>query len=179
MRHIGILALQGAVEPHAKVLRVMGYEPVTVRYPAQLDGLDGLVLPGGESTTQRKLVEQAGLVAPLNDFAASRRPILATCAGLILASLPPFSWLDIDVVRNGWGRQLHSFEAMDDAAQHTLIFIRAPRILSVGPRVETLASFRGEAVAVRQDHVIGATHHPEISRDGWLHQMAFEQSASR
>jgi 5'-phosphate synthase pdxT subunit len=185
---VGVLALQGAFEAHAKALTHLGHEVVEVRDAAQLDPttLDGLVLPGGESSTHLKIIDRNGLRAPLDAFVRSGRPVLATCAGLILAARHvthpeqwSFGWLDVDVARNAWGRQVHSFEAVSDAplpgdeGPLPLIFIRAPRITAVGPAAEVLATFEGEPILVRQGAVHGATFHPELTPDLRLHRRVF------
>jgi 5'-phosphate synthase pdxT subunit len=162
------LALQGAFESHCRALAQLGHEVREVRVAEQLDDLDGLVLPGGESTTMLKLARWGGLEAHLNAFAATGKPVLGTCAGLILSArevVDPeqqsYGWLDVKVQRNGYGRQLDSFEATSDGGQ-PLVFIRAPRILSVGPDVEQLDSLDGEPILVRQGNVYGACYHPEL-----------------
>ncbi len=163
---IGILALQGGFAAHERALAEAGLRARLVRAPADLAGLDGLILPGGESTVMLRLLARNGLEAPL--AAARGLPVLATCAGLILAAravVPAqrsLGWLDVCVARNAWGRQVDSFEASDDASARRLIFIRAPRITAVGPGVEVLARYRGEPVLVRQGRVFGATFHPEL-----------------
>jgi pyridoxal 5'-phosphate synthase pdxT subunit len=153
----GVLALQGGFGAH---LRWLGDDAVEVRSRADLEGVDFLVLPGGESTTQHKLIELGGLLAPLESFVRSGKPVFATCAGLILCAR--YGWLDVTVRRNAYGRQVDSFEALDDSGTRRLVFIRAPRIERVGPRVEVLASFGSEPVLVRQGNVTGACYHPEL-----------------
>ena len=177
---IGVLALQGGFAAHCRVLRELGHEPVEVRYADQLDLVAGLVLPGGESTTMLKLIEGEGLSERLDAFVRQGRPVLGTCAGLILSACevldPPqesFCWLDVTVKRNGFGRQLDSFEARADGSEQPLIFIRAPRITRVGPRVEVLETHGGEPILVRQGPVLGATFHPELTGSRWVHQAAF------
>jgi 5'-phosphate synthase pdxT subunit len=174
---VGILALQGGVAPHARALSALGHQPVLVRAAADLDRLAGLVLPGGESTTQLHLIAQNQLAEPLDRFVRAGRPVLATCAGLILAARrvedPPqksFGWLDVVVRRNGWGRQTDSFEAVADDGVTPLCFIRAPRILEVGRGVEVLATLSGEPVLVRAGRFVGATHHAELTelRKDWF-----------
>jgi 5'-phosphate synthase pdxT subunit len=179
MSRVGVLALQGGFAAHAAALADIGHETVEVRTAAELSRVDGLVLPGGESTTQLKLVASAGLGGALEEFVRSGRPVLATCAGLILCARrvtdpeqPSFGWLDVEVSRNAWGRQLDSFEAVTDGSGLPLVFIRAPRILRTGPSVETLETFRGEPVLVRQANVWGATFHPELTRDRRIHREA-------
>jgi 5'-phosphate synthase pdxT subunit len=182
---IGVLALQGGVEPHVRALGRLGHEARPVRAPADLVGLDGLVLPGGESTAQRRLLALAGLTEAVRAF---RGPALVTCAGLVLAArvashpgaddAAGFGWLDVAVDRNGWGRQVASREAtLDDGgplAGARLVFIRAPRIAATGPEVEVLARWRGEPVVVRQGRVVGCTAHPELTGTLALHALAFE-----
>ena len=168
MARIGVLAVQGGFAAHASVLAELGHVPVEIRSAADLRGLEGVVFPGGESTAMLRAIECAGLETPLLDV-ARRVPVLATCAGLILlarqVSSPAqrsFSLIDVSVERNGWGRQLDSFEAVSDGGR-PLVFIRAPRISGTGPEVEILERFRGEPVMVRHGSVIAATCHPELT----------------
>lgn len=177
---IGVLALQGGFAAHARALAALGFTPVEVRTPAALEGLAGVVLPGGESTTQLHLLETSGLRGPLDAFVQSGRPVLATCAGLILAArevVDPvqrsFGWIDATVGRNAYGRQSRSFEATDDAHRHPLLFIRAPRILAIGPNVEVLATLDGEPILIREGNVTAATFHPELTSDLTVHAAAF------
>lgn len=176
---VGVLALQGAFAAHVRAAEEIGERAVLVRRPDDLDGVDALVLPGGESTTHLRLIDWAGLREPLDRFVASGRPVLATCAGLILAARkvthpeqPSFGWIDVTVARNAWGRQVASFEAMDDTGALPLVFIRAPRITSVGHGVAVLATFNGEPVLVRRGNVTGATFHPELTPDRRAHRAA-------
>src|SRR5262245_10053790 len=138
MRRVGVLALQGGFVAHARALEDIGCRALEIRTPEDLDAVEGLVLPGGESSVHLKLIERFGFDAPLRAFAKAGKPILATCAGLILAaravvapSQPSFGWLDVSVARNAWGRQRDSFEATDDSGALPLVFIRAPRIATV------------------------------------------------
>ena len=179
-RPIGVLALQGAFEAHAAALRSIGHEVTLVRSARALASCGGLVLPGGESTVMLKMLEEAGMRAPLAAFVASGRPVLATCAGLILCAsrvLDPeqasFGFIDVTVRRNGWGRQLASFEARDDGDEIDVIAIRAPRIVEVGPRVRVLGTVRGEPMLVREGNVTGATFHPELTDDRAVHASVF------
>jgi len=185
-RTIGVLAVQGAFERHAQALTELGHGVRYVRALADLEGLGGLVLPGGESTVQLEMIGRLGLEPKLGELFASGAPVLATCAGLILlgkrVSSPAqrsFGVLDIDIERNAWGRQLDSFEAESDAPLPgderplPLVFIRAPRIVRVGPRVKVLAAYRGEPVLVREGNVTGATFHPELTGDLRLHAHVF------
>lgn len=184
MARVGVLALQGAFERHAEVLRALGHDVALVRAAADLDGLDGVILPGGESTVQLQLIARFGLHRPLRAFIESGRPVLATCAGLILLARTvqspeqsSFALLDVAVARNAWGRQLDSFEAESDATPsrraRPLVFIRAPRITHAGAGVEILASFRGEPVLVRERNITAATFHPELTGDSSLHAEVF------
>jgi len=177
---IGVLALQGGFEAHEKTLQALGCGTRRVRSAADLAGLAGLVLPGGESSTMLKLIDWNGLWGPLDAFVKAGHPVLATCAGLILAasgvSHPTqrsFGWLAVDVARNGWGRQNESFEATDDSGRLRCVFIRAPRITRIGQGVEVVATFQGEAIAVRSGNVIGASFHPELAAEPALHRLLF------
>ena len=188
-RRVGVLALQGGYAVHSAALRRCGYAVEEVRTRAQLGVVDGLVLPGGESTTHLKLLNRFELEAPLDAFIRSGKPILATCAGLILASTrvtdpeqPAYGWLDVDVQRNRWGRQVHSFQAQADASPAAetfgdealpLMFIRAPRVTRVGADVSVLATVKDEAVLLRQGAIIAATFHPELTQDLRVHRLAF------
>jgi 5'-phosphate synthase pdxT subunit len=177
---VGVLALQGGYAAHESTLRRLGLDVILVRYASELDEISGLVFPGGESTTHLKIIAREGLYDPLAQFAASGRPILTTCAGTILAASKvsdpeqdSFGWLDIDVSRNAWGRQVHSFEAVADDTDIPLTFIRAPRITRVGAGVETVLSYQGEPVMVRQGAITAATFHPELGQDVRIHQHIF------
>jgi 5'-phosphate synthase pdxT subunit len=181
---IGVLALQGNFAAHGRALAAAGLEARPVRTAEDLRGLDGLVLPGGESTTQLRLVARHGLEPALRAFVASGAPVLATCAGLILAAAevegpaqPSYGFLDVAVARNAWGRQVDSFEAVADDGVTELVFIRAPRIRRVGTGVRVLASLDGEPVMVRQANVTGATFHPELATSaiGEVHRKIFAE----
>jgi 5'-phosphate synthase pdxT subunit len=177
---IGVLSLQGDFALHAAALTELGCEPVRVTLPEHLHpALAALVLPGGESTTMLRLLESTGLRAPLEGF-VRERPVLGTCAGLILLSreadklpAPTLGMLDVTTARNAWGRQVHSFtgDVEAPALGGTLagVFIRAPRITRVGPGVEILARFRGEPVGVRQGNVVALAFHPELTDDRRAH----------
>ena len=184
MQTVGVLALQGGYAAHLQAISALGLEACEVRNPADLDSLHGLILPGGESTTQLKLIHRFDLLEALNDFVSSGRPVFATCAGMILSAIhvthpnqSSFGWLDIDVQRNGWGRQLDSFEAFADGTDLPLCFIRAPRITRVGSSVEILATFEGEPVMVRQGNVTAASFHPEMTDDVRIHATIFAASS--
>ena len=181
---IGVLALQGAVRPHVEAIRAVGAEPVEVRLPRDLVELDALILPGGESTTMRKLIDAYGLREPIAALARAGAPLLGTCAGMILLAdrisdgdTPVFSLLDVEVRRNGYGRQLDSFEA--DLAVPSLggdplhgVFIRAPLLTDVGADVEILARDPdGNPVAVRRGSVIATAFHPELTADRRIHAL--------
>lgn len=180
---VGVLALQGGFAAHAAALEAAGCGARPVRTPADFVGLGGLVLPGGESTVQLRMLARHGLADALSVFVSSGTPVLATCAGLILCAKevehpaqPSFGYLDVAVARNGWGRQLDSFEACADDGTTPLVFIRAPRILRTGPAVEILARFDGEAVLVRQNNVFGATFHPELTMGSRIHRQVFSSA---
>ena len=182
---IGILAVQGAFIEHEKMLRRLGVETVEVRLPEHLEGLDGLIIPGGESTTIGKVAERWGLLEPIRAFAQSGRPLWGTCAGMILMakevmdSVPGQSTLrlmDIAVRRNAFGRQVDSFEAdleiaaLGDKPFHA-IFIRAPLIQRVGEGVEVLAQLDdGTIVAARQGNLLATAFHPELMEDDRFHR---------
>jgi 5'-phosphate synthase pdxT subunit len=174
---IGVLALQGGFAAHGTMLRAIGCDVREVRTPHDLEGLSGLVLPGGESTTMLRLL--GDLEPALDEFVRAGHPVLATCAGLILAARTvtdpeqrSFGWIDVAVARNAWGRQVDSFSAADDAGT-PLVFIRAPRITSQGADVEVLATFEGEPILVRQGNRYGATFHPELTSDRRIHRRVF------
>ena len=180
---VGVLALQGAFREHIRMLRELGAEAVEIRLPAELDEVDGLIIPGGESTTMRKLMADYGLVEPLREFAASGKPVFGTCAGLIVMAerlggrrQELLNLIDIDVERNAYGRQVDSREA--DISSDSLgpepfhaVFIRAPRILSTGPGVEPLARYRGQVVLARQKNILVAAFHPELTGDARVHKL--------
>jgi len=184
---VGVLAIQGDVERHARALERVGAEPVAVRGVKDLDGLDALVLPGGESTTIAKGLERLGLYAPLAEFARAGHPVLGTCAGTILLSrtvenrpVPTLGLLDVVAVRNAYGTQVDSFAAPadPDAAEGLeglrCVFIRAPRLRDPGPGVEVLARVEGAPVLVRQGPVLAATFHPELTDDPRVHARLLE-----
>jgi len=171
---VGVLALQGDFEAHAKTLRQLGAEPSEVRVPADLEGLDGLVIPGGESTTIGKGIDSAGLEPALRAHHEAGRPILGTCAGLILCDAEHLGFLDATARRNAFGRQLQSFEAdleVEGAGDEPLraVFIRAPWVERWGPEVEVLASCDGHPVAIRDGNVLACAFHPELTDDSRFH----------
>jgi 5'-phosphate synthase pdxT subunit len=169
---IGVLALQGNFREHAAMLRRLGAEPVEVRKPEQLEGLDGLVVPGGESTTFMRLMRLYGLDEAIRTF---ERPILGTCAGMIVLDRAHLGLVDIAVDRNAYGRQVASFEAdlelAGDARPLRGVFIRAPRLRESGPDVEVLAEHDGEAVLLRQGRFVVASFHPELTEDTRVHEL--------
>ena len=181
---VGILALQGDFEAHSKMLTDCGAVPVEVRVPADLLGIDALVIPGGESTTMTLGIEREGLAGPICDFCATGRPVLGTCAGMIMLDRNHLGVLDIIARRNAFGRQVHSFEeAVDlglDGGPVMAVFIRAPWVEEAGPAVEVLAEADGHPVAVREGAVTAISFHPEISGDERLHrQLVLDAQAAR
>ncbi|MAE93486.1 MAG: pyridoxal 5'-phosphate synthase glutaminase subunit PdxT [Deltaproteobacteria bacterium] len=181
---VGILAIQGDVEAHATALAAAGAEAVQVLREKDLDGLAGLILPGGESTTISKGMDRLGLWEPVREFAASGRPVLGTCAGAILLAretvhhpVPTLGLLDAVAVRNAYGTQVDSFAApVDPGARHDLeglrcVFIRAPQLEQLGPGVEVYARVDGRPVLVRQANLWAATFHPELTADPRIHQL--------
>jgi 5'-phosphate synthase pdxT subunit len=187
---IGILALQGAFIEHAKLLRQLGAQTVEVRLPAQLNGLDGLIIPGGESTTIGKLAHDFELLEPLRAFAASH-PTWGTCAGLIFLARdvgqaqPLLGLMDVVVERNAFGRQVDSFTTdlsvpLLGERPFPAVFIRAPLIAGVGPGVETLARLDdGRVVAARQGHLLATSFHPELTDDERFHRLFLDMVDGR
>ena len=184
---VGVLALQGDFEAHSHVLARLGANVREVRVPADLDGLDGLVIPGGESTTMTLGVEREGLAAPLRELAARDGtggiPILGSCAGLIMLDREHLTIMDMLAERNAFGRQLRSFEAdleMDGIEGGPLrgVFIRAPWIAEHGPDVKILAELEGHPVAARQGLVTAVAFHTELGRDDRLHRLFLADVAS-
>ncbi len=187
---IGVLALQGDFAEHIRMLDAIGVEPVQVRLPEHLDGISGLCLPGGESTTMRRLIDRWALRQPLLDFAATGAPLFGTCAGMIVLSKeiadgdePVLPLLDVTVRRNAFGRQLDSFEGeltvpiVGDQPVHG-VFIRAPVIERVGPGVDVLATLDdGRIVAVRERNVIATSFHPELAGETRFHRLVATMAA--
>lgn len=175
MKRIGVLALQGAVREHVQMLESLGCETVFVKQSADLEKLDGLVLPGGESTTMRKLLNRYELLEPIRALAKQGLPMFGTCAGLILLakelvdSESHLAVMDVVVARNSYGRQVDSFEVKLDipeiGATIPAVFIRAPHIVSIGEGVEVLAEHEGKIVLAREDHLLGCSFHPELTSD--------------
>jgi pyridoxal 5'-phosphate synthase pdxT subunit len=174
---VGVLALQGGFEAHAKALSALGARVREVRTPADLQDLDGLVIPGGESTTIGLGVEREGLAEPLADFVRSGKPVLGTCAGMIMLDREHLGLLDIRVRRNAFGRQLASFETQlsFDGTPIDAVFIRAPWVEDVGDGVEVLAEVDGHPVAVRQGNILAVAFHPELSDETALHQWLLDR----
>ena len=181
---VGVLAIQGDYAAHADALRDAGADPVEVRSPEELDGLDGLILPGGESTTMLKFLERRNFFESLTEF-SSAKPVFGTCAGCILLARKvrnpeqrSLGALDATVERNAYGRQVDSsiHTAQTDLPGDPLemVFIRAPRIVETGPDVEVLASRDGFPVLVRQGRLMAATFHPELSSDRRIHRLFVE-----
>jgi 5'-phosphate synthase pdxT subunit len=177
----GILAVQGDFEAHAKMLARLGVEPCFVRTPADLAGVDGLILPGGESTTHLKFLSEEGLLEAIQRFAAGGGALFGTCAGAILLARevknppqPSLGLADMTVVRNAYGRQLASAVRFGQTKLKPepleMVFIRAPVIERVGPNVEVLAECDGRPVLVREGRVLAATFHPELTRDTTVHE---------
>ena len=168
---IGVLAVQGNFREHAAMLRRLGADVVEVRKPEQLEGLDGLVIPGGESTTFMRLMRLYGLDDAVRGFAA---PVLGTCAGMIVLDRNHLGSIDLEVDRNAYGRQVASFEAdlelAGDAEPLRGVFIRAPRVREVGDDVEVLAELDGEPVLARDGRFIVASFHPELTDDTRVHE---------
>ena len=174
MSLVGVLALQGDFEAHVKVLGQLGAATRLVRVPADLEGLDALVIPGGESTTITLGVEREGLAEPLRSLAGSGRPVLGTCAGLIMLDREHLGVLDMVARRNAWGRQVMSFEQDVELSgvrggPVRAVFIRAPWVEEHGAGVEVLAEVDGHPVAVRRGNVLALAFHPEISGDTRVH----------
>ncbi len=187
---IGVLALQGAFREHLDTLGSIGVAGVRVREPADLDGVSGLILPGGESTTMRQLIERWGMRQPILDLAESGAPLFGTCAGMIVLAAeiaggepPILPLLDITVERNAFGRQLESFEAelpvpiLGDTSVHA-VFIRAPIVERTGPGVDVLARLDdGRVVAVRERNVIATAFHPELAGETRFHRLLATMAA--
>lgn len=173
---LGVLAIQGGFEAHLAILRELGAEVREVRTAAGLEGLDGLVIPGGESTTIVKGIESAGLEGPIRAHHAAGKAVFGTCAGLIVCDDAHLGLLDATARRNAFGRQLQSFEAELEvegigAEPLRAVFIRAPWVERTGPGVEVLAAYEGHPVAVREGNVLACAFHPELTDDSRLHAL--------
>jgi pyridoxal 5'-phosphate synthase pdxT subunit len=173
---IGVLAIQGGFQAHLEMLRVLGAKTTEVRAPGDLEDLDGLVIPGGESTTIIHGIESVGLGEPIRALHDEGRPVFGTCAGMIVCDDAHLGLLDATARRNAFGRQLQSFEAdlaVEGIGEDPLraVFIRAPWIERCGPAVEVLATYEGHAVAVRDGSVLACAFHPELTEDPRLHAL--------
>ena len=180
---VGVLALQGDFEAHGKMLRGLGADVREVRVPADLEGLDGLIIPGGESTTMTLGIEREGLADPLREYAASGAPVFGTCAGMIMLDRKHLGVLDIECRRNAFGRQIRSFEADlripgVEGKPVRAVFIRAPWADVCGEDVEVLAAVDGHPVAVRQGNVLAISFHPELAGETRLHELFLTSSRS-
>jgi 5'-phosphate synthase pdxT subunit len=181
---VGILALQGGFEAHAKIVRALGAEANEVRVPADLEGLDALIMPGGESTVMTLGIEREGLGRPLRELARSGTPVFGTCAGMIMLDRDHLGLLDVRAERNAFGRQLRSFEADIEVAGlrggpvHA-VFIRAPWVSEHGDGVEVLARVDGHPVAVRQGNLLAVAFHPELAGEARLHELLLALAAGR
>jgi 5'-phosphate synthase pdxT subunit len=180
---IGVLALQGDFEAHAGVLAKLGAEPRIVRTPADLEGLDALVIPGGESTTMTLGIEREGLAEPVRELIQAGTPVLGTCAGLIMLDREHLGLLDMSARRNAFGRQVQSFESELELRGFdgplTAVFIRAPWVEDYGPEIEVLAEVDGHPVAVRSGSILAVAFHPELTDDVRLHRWLVEQVRER
>lgn len=187
---IGILALQGAFAEHAELLGALGVRAELVRTPEHLTGLDGIILPGGESTSMRRLARLCGLDSALREFGATR-PVWGVCAGLILMAAkvegeePFLELMDMGVARNAYGRQQESFvadlhlEGLEDTRPFPGVFIRAPRVVHAGAGVHVLARLGDAPVALRQGHLLATSFHPELTTDSRMHVAFLELCANR
>lgn len=181
---IGVLALQGDFQAHRRMLESLGAEAAEVRTPAQLEGLDGLVIPGGESTTISKGIERDGLEGAIRAHAEAGRPILGSCAGMIVCDRDHLSLADYRCRRNAFGRQLQSFEQdleLEGIGPEPLraVFIRAPWVEQAGAGVEVLAEVDGHPVAVRDGRVLAVAFHPELTDDSRVHALFMAMASSK
>ncbi|GHI01597.1 pyridoxal 5'-phosphate synthase glutaminase subunit PdxT [Neobacillus kokaensis] len=176
MIKIGVLALQGAVREHIQSVEACGVEAIAIKHKEELKEIDGLILPGGESTAMRRLIDKYDFMDALKDFAAEGKPMFGTCAGLILLaknlvgySEPHIGVMDVTVERNSFGRQVDSFEAdlaiKDVASAFPAVFIRAPHIVEAGENVEILSKHNGRIVAAREGQFLGCSFHPELTEN--------------
>ncbi|HKB50147.1 MAG TPA: pyridoxal 5'-phosphate synthase glutaminase subunit PdxT [Solirubrobacterales bacterium] len=180
---VGVLAIQGGFEAHLAMLRELGAEVKAVRVPADLEGLDGLVIPGGESTTIVKGIESAGLEKAIRAHRDEGKPVFGTCAGMIVCDDSHLGLLDMTAKRNAFGRQLQSFEAevaVEGIGEEPLraVFIRAPWVERHGPGVDVLASYEGHPVVVRERSVLACAFHPELTDDSRLHALFMAMTTS-
>ncbi|HLZ90427.1 MAG TPA: pyridoxal 5'-phosphate synthase glutaminase subunit PdxT [Candidatus Acidoferrum sp.] len=187
---IGILAVQGDFAAHAAMLAGLGVESIEVRTPGDLAGCDGLILPGGESTTQLQFLQEEGLYEAIRQFAAEKKAILGTCAGAILLASEvknprqqSLGLLDMTVLRNGYGRQVHSDVVSGPstlkAEPMEMVFIRGPIFERVGPGIQVLAEFAGKPALVQKGQIMAAAFHPELTNDTTVHQRFVTMAGSR
>jgi 5'-phosphate synthase pdxT subunit len=181
-QRVGVLALQGDFEAHAKLLHSLGAEAHEVRVPEDLEGLHALIIPGGESTVMTLGIEREGLAEPIRTLIERGTPVLGTCAGMIMLDRSHLGVLDISTRRNAFGRQLRSFEAdveLDgvDGGPVRAVFIRAPWVAEHGPEVEVLGEVDGHPVAIRQGNVFAVAFHPELAGEDRLHRLLLAQNA--
>lgn len=180
---VGVLALQGDFEAHAKMIRGLGAEAREVRVAADLEGLDALIIPGGESTVMTLGIEREGLAQPLRALVGAGTPVLGTCAGMIMLDRDHLGLLDVTTRRNAFGRQIRSFEAdvdvagVDGGPMHA-VFIRAPWVAEHGPEVEVLGRVEDHPVAVRQGNMLAVSFHPELAADTRLHELLLGMNGS-
>jgi 5'-phosphate synthase pdxT subunit len=179
---IGVLGLQGDFREHVEMLRLLGVDTLVVKLPEDLELIDGLIIPGGESTTMGRIMETVGIKDPLIERIKSGMPVYGTCAGMILLSKrvegynqPLLGVLDVDIQRNAYGRQIESFEvdidvSILDGNPFRAVFIRAPKIIRLGEDVETLAEYQGDPVLVKQGNILASSFHPELTRDTRIHE---------
>jgi pyridoxal 5'-phosphate synthase pdxT subunit len=186
---IGVLALQGAVAEHIRMIEQSGAQGVIVKKVEQLNDIDGIIIPGGESTTIGKLMREYGFIDAIRAFSEQKKPIFGTCAGLIVVAkeivgqdTAHLELMDIKVARNAFGRQRESFETnlevngIDEDVR--AVFIRAPLIHEVGPEVEVLATYKDQIVAARQGHLLVTSFHPELTDDYRMHSYFVEMAKS-
>ena len=185
---VGVLAIQGDFAAHARMLARSGVEPVEVRLADQLAHVDGLIIPGGESTTMLKVMVEEYLIEPVRDFAREGKAVFGTCAGAILLASEvhnpeqqSLGLMDIAVERNSYGRQIDSFIRQVDTSlgdgPMEAVFIRAPRITRTGAGVETLSTINGEPILVKQNNLLAATFHPELTSDNRVHSLFIEMAS--
>jgi 5'-phosphate synthase pdxT subunit len=189
-KKIGVLALQGDFAKHQAMLRLLKIETVLVKKPGDLHGCEGLIIPGGESTTLTKLIQKCNMYEPIREFTA-KHPIMGTCAGAIMVAssvddqrIEPLQLIDISVARNAYGRQIDSFITHVDvpflkgSARFKTVFIRAPKIRNVGSQVEVLMELHGNPIMVQESNVLALTFHPELTSDPRIHKYFLEHFLS-
>lgn len=182
---VGVLGLQGAVREHIRAIEASGAKGKVIKKAEELEGIDGLVIPGGESTTMRRLIDTYQFMKPLKQFSEQKKPMFGTCAGLIILAKniidnkePHLAVMDVTVERNSFGRQVDSFEAdlsiLGLEEDFTGVFIRAPHIVEVGENVEVLSKHNGRIVAAKDGHLLGCSFHPELTEDPRMMQLFIE-----